>query len=411
VNILTVNKYFWRKGGSEVVFFNEMDLLRKHGHQVIPLSMKNQKNIDTPFEDYFVEEVDYERPGIGNKLINASKVLYSFDARSKMNKLLSDHRFDIAHFHIFQHQISPSVFGPLCREGVPLVLTLHDLKPICPNYKMYVNGGVCESCKNRKFYQAAFKRCNKGSLLNSVVNMLEMYLHYLFGYYQNVHRYIAVSRFYQKKMIDFGFPEEQVVYIPNMIEVDESLLSMEDEGYALYFGRLSEEKDVVTLVMAMKLVPDLKLVIAGTGPDEPLLKELTVEQKINNVEFVGFQSGDNLNRLISQAAFTVLPSKWYENCPMSILESFALRKPVVGARIGGIPELIEKNVDGFHFSPENGQELAEKLSRMVDIGKAGRREMGMNGYEKVKRNHSPEQHYQKIMSVYQSYTKAICSDR
>jgi glycosyltransferase involved in cell wall biosynthesis len=267
-----------------------------------------------------------------------------------------------------------------------------------------MNGHVCESCKGHKFYHAALKRCNKGSILNSVINMLEMYLHYLLGYYQNVNRFIAVSRFYQKKMIDFGFPEEQVVYIPNMIDLDTSHLSKEDDGYALYFGRLSEEKDVVTLIMAMKKIPDLKLVIAGTGPSENLLKELAAKQKINNVEFVGFHSGNSLNRLISQASFTVLPSKWYENCPMSILESFSYGKPTIGARIGGIPELIEDNVDGLHFTPEDEEELSEKLNQMVSIGKMGRREMGINGYEKVKQHHSPEQHYREIMKVYQSCT-------
>jgi glycosyltransferase involved in cell wall biosynthesis len=404
VNILTINKFFWRKGGSEAVFFNEMDLLRQYGHQVVPFSMKNQNNIESPYEKYFIEEVDYGRPGVVNKLRNASKALYSFDARSKMTQLLTNHSFDIAHFHIFQHQISPSVFGPLTRKGVPLVLTLHDLKPICPNYKMYVGGQVCESCKGRKFYQAALKRCNKGSILNSAVNMLEMYLHYSLGYYQNVHQFVAVSRFYKKKMIDFGFPEEQVTYIPNMIELDASFLSKDDAGYALYFGRLSEEKDVDTLIMAMKMVPDLKLIIAGTGPDEPLLKALAMKYEVNNVDFVGFQSGDDLKQLISQASFTVLPSKWYENCPMSVLESYAFGKPVIGARIGGIPELIEDNVDGFHFSPENKEALAERLNQMVSIGKIGRQEMGMIGYEKVKRDHSPEQHYHEIMKVYQSYT-------
>ncbi|MCU7858716.1 MAG: glycosyltransferase family 4 protein [Candidatus Thiodiazotropha sp. (ex Lucinoma kastoroae)] len=402
MNILSVNKYYWRKGGSEAVFFNEMDLLRRKGHQVIPFSMKNMNNIDAQYEKYFIEEVDYSQTDIGSRLGNAAKVLYSFDARSKVKQLLAGHRFDVAHFHIFQHQISPSVFGPLTRHGVPLVLTLHDLKPICPNYKMYVDGDVCEACKDRRFYHSILKRCNKNSLMNSAINTLEMYLHYALGYYQAVNRFIAVSRFYQQKMIDFGFPEEQITYIPNMMELDPSNLSGQDEEYALYFGRLSEEKDVDSLIMAMKMVPDLKLVIAGTGPDEVRLQELAENNAINNVEFVGFQSGDDLHRLIALSSFTVLPSKWYENCPMSILESFAYGKPVVGARIGGIPELIDDGSDGFHFTPENEEELVEKLSLMASLGKEGRREMGMNGYEKVKLNNSPEQHYEELMNVYQS---------
>ncbi|MCU7848061.1 MAG: glycosyltransferase family 4 protein [Candidatus Thiodiazotropha sp. (ex Lucinoma kastoroae)] len=402
MNILSVNKYYWRKGGSEAVFFDEMDLLRRKGHQVIPFSMKNKYNIDTQYEKYFIEEIDYSRTDIGSRLSNAAKVLYSFDARSKMKQLLAGHRFDVAHFHIFQHQISPSVFGPLAQHGVPLILTLHDLKPICPNYKMYVDGGVCEACKDRRFYHSTLRRCNKNSLMNSAINTLEMYLHYALGYYQGVNRFIAVSRFHQQKMIDFGFPEKQLTYIPNMMELDPSNLSGQDEEYALYFGRLSEEKDVVSLIKAIRHIPCLNLIIAGTGPDELYLKELVVSLEINNVDFVGFQSGNELHRLIENASFTVLPSKCYENCPMSILESFAHGKPVVGANIGGIPELITDGLDGYCFTPENEYELAEKLKLMVSIGKTGRREMGINGYEKVKQNHSPEQHYEELMNVYQS---------
>jgi glycosyltransferase involved in cell wall biosynthesis len=404
LNILSVNKYFWRKGGSEAVFFNEMEILQKHGHLVIPFSMKHKSNIDSVYNQYFIDEVDYNVNSLKNKIVNASKVLYSFDARDKIKQLLDKQRFDLAHFHIFQHQISPSVFGPLSKHGVPLVLTLHDLKPICPNYKMYVNGHVCEACRGRRFYNSALNRCNKNSIMNSVVNTLEMYLHYMLGYYQRVSRFIAVSRFYQQKMIDYGFPEEQISYIPNMIELKSSSLSTQDDGYILYFGRLSEEKDLVTLIKAMKLVPDLKLVIAGTGPDELMLQELAQNNAINNVEFVGFRYGEDLKQLIARASFTVIPSKWYENCPMSILESFAYGKPVVGARIGGIPELIDDGVNGLHFTPENEEELANKLNSMASLRRQGRRDMGMNGYEKVKVYHSPEQHYEKLIEVYKSLT-------
>jgi glycosyltransferase involved in cell wall biosynthesis len=402
MNILSINKFYWRKGGSESVFFNEMSLLEKNGHSVIPFSMKHKNNLESPYEKYFAEEVDYNVNKFSNKIENASKILFSFESRSKVKKLLNDYKIDLAHFHIFQHQISPSIFGPLSKRNIPLVLTLHDLKPICPNYKMYVNGNVCEECKGRRFYRSALNRCNKQSLMNSMINTLEMYLHYSIGYYQKVDRYIAVSRFYQNKMIEFGYPKEQVVYIPNMIDLPSVDLSSQDKGYALYFGRLSEEKDVSSLIMAMKQVPELKLVIAGTGPDEKILHNLKEKNQVDNIEFIGFKTGEELLRLISESSFTVIPSKWYENCPMSILESFAFGKPVIGANIGGIPELIDDESDGFHFTPERPDELAEKLKKMVSLGTQGRRDMGNNGYEKVKNNHSPDGHYEKLLSVYKS---------
>lgn len=147
MNVVLVNKYFWKKGGSESVFFNEKDMLEGAGYSVIPFAMKGDSNEPSEYSDYFVEGVDYSATGFKYKLINASKIVYSFEARKKMQRLLLDFSPDIAHFHIFQHQISPSVFGPLRNKQVPIILTLHDLKPVCPNYKFYVDGHVCEACK------------------------------------------------------------------------------------------------------------------------------------------------------------------------------------------------------------------------------------------------------------------------
>ncbi len=150
MKIISINKFFWKKGGSEAVFFGEKELLESHGHQVIPFSMRADENLESEYADYFVENVDYSSPKLSSKLSAAAKIIYSFDARRKMESLLSNVDADIAHFHIFQHQISPSVFGPLKKRNIPLVLTLHDLKPICPNFQMFVDGPLCWQCKSRQ---------------------------------------------------------------------------------------------------------------------------------------------------------------------------------------------------------------------------------------------------------------------
>jgi len=358
MKILSINKFYWRKGGSEAVFFNEKALLESNQHQVIPFSMKSDKNEPSEYDEFFVDEIDYDEPGIKAKIKAAATVLYSVNAKKKMELLLKKHTPDIAHFHIFQHQISPSVFGPLKKKNVPIVLTLHDLKPICPNYKMYTNNNVCEQCNGKKFYKCFSNKCNKGSTVKSAISTIEMYLHYGLGYYQNVDRYIAVSQFYRQKMIDFGFPEKQISYLPNCIDTQNIPVSHKDEGYILSFGRLSEEKGLETLIEAAALCPDIPIIIAGTGPAEQSLHKLVADNKLTNVSFVGFKTGSALNELIANASFTVITSKWYENCPMSILESFAFGKPVIGANIGGIPELINENIDGFTYPPGSASNLA-----------------------------------------------------
>lgn len=401
MRILLVNKYFWKKGGSESVFFSEKELLESAGHSVIPFSMQGDLNEKSQYSKYFVDEVDYSKAGLKNRFLAASKIIYSFDAKNKMKTLLADHSLDVAHFHIFQHQISPSVFGPLKGRGIPTILTLHDLKPICPNYKMYVNGRICEDCKNHRYFNCLVNRCTKGSVVGSLVNTIEMYFHHLMGYYKGVDRFVAVSEFYKNKMIEFGFDSEKISYLPNYVDANKYDPNVDEKGYVLYFGRLSEEKGVTVLLDAAKRIPKIPFVLVGTGPLEESLRSRAQEEYLDNVSFKGFKTGKELNRLITEANCIVVPSEWYENCPMAVLEAFAAGKSVIGSQIGGIPELIEQGEDGFTFKPGDAQELSEKIEWIwKDRNQA--KEMGMEGRKKVEKHFSAESHYEGLISIYKS---------
>ncbi|MCP4991076.1 MAG: glycosyltransferase family 4 protein [Colwellia sp.] len=405
MEILSINKYYWKKGGSESVFFNEKEMLESVGHTVIPFSMQSPQNEESKYSKYFVSEVDYTKPGLKNRVTSASKIIYSFEAKRKMEQLLSNHQPDISHFHIFQHQISPSIFGPLRKHNIPIVLTLHDLKPICPNYKMYVDGRVCEECKGRKFINCFKNRCTKGSTLGSLISTIEMYLHYAMGYYQGVDHYIAVSEFYRDKMIEYGFSPEKITYLPNYIDASEYQPDGTDNGYMLYFGRLSEEKGISVLLEAAKSLPDVPVYIVGSGPLEESLKQKATDEGLDNVKFCGFKAGAELKKLLMEATAVVVPSEWYENCPMTILEAFAAGKPVIGSNIGGIPELIEEGVDGFTFPPGDQAALAEKITLIwEDRSKA--REMGMQGRQKIEEKFNAEAHYDGLISIYESVLSA-----
>ena len=399
--ILSVNKFYWKKGGSESVFFGEKNMLELSGHSVIPFSMQGNQNEQTPYSEYFVNEVDYSRPGIKNRLLSASKIIYSFDAKNKMQKLLSNYSPDLAHFHIFQHQISPSVFGPLRKKRVPIVLTLHDLKPLCPNYKMFVNGHVCEDCKGRRFYNCFKNLCTKGSVLGSMVNSFEMYFHYALGYYQNVDRYIAVSEFYRNKMIEFGFDDDKISYLPNYIDAGDYDPNVPEKGYVLYFGRLSEEKGVSVLLDAARMAPEVPCYVVGTGPLEDDLRKKAEDESLDNVRFFGFKSGKQLRTLLEEATCIVVPSVWYEAFGLVVIEAFAAGKPVIGSNIGGIPELINHLNDGLIFQPGNAQELSEKI-RWVWQNRSKAKEMGMEGRRKVENDFNAEQHIEKLLSIYKS---------
>lgn len=402
--VLSVNKFFWRKGGSESVFFGEKEMLESSGNQVIPFSMKGGDNEDTIYSEYFVDEVDYSKQGLKKRLISASKIIYSFDAKSKISKLLSNYNPDVSHFHIFQHQISPSVFGPLRKKNIPIILTLHDLKPLCPTYKMYVNGHVCEECKGNKFYNCFKNRCTKGSLVGSLVNSIEMYFHYAMGYYQKVDRYIAVSEFYRDKMIEFGFDSDKISYLPNYINAEDYNPNVQEKGYVLYFGRLTEEKGVSVLLESANMIPEIPIYIVGAGPLEDDLKEKALKDDLDNVEFLGFKSGTELRSLLQEATCIVVPSVWYEAFGLVVIEAFAAGKPVIGSNIGGIPELIEDGVDGFIVKPGDSSDLMDKINRIwSDRDQA--KKMGMNGRKKVEEKFSAEQHYRGLISIYESVMK------
>ena len=400
MKILTVNKYYWMKGGSEAVFFSEKNMLEYHGHDVVPFSMQSDKNEECEFSHFFVNEVDYEKGGFLNRLNTASKIIFSFDAREKISMLLKKFSPNLAHFHIFQHQISPSVFGPLRKQGIPIILTLHDLKPICPSYKNYVNGKVCEACKRGKFYNCLKNKCTKGSTLGSLVNTVEMYSHYAMGYYQSVNRYIAVSRFYKQKMVESGFAEEKIDYLPNYVDVSRFQPSRYDKGYVLYFGRLSEEKGISTLIKAASYNSSIPHIIVGNGPLSYALKNETERNSIENISYLGYKEGAELKLLLSEATVVVVPSEWYENCPMTILEAFASGVPVIGSSIGGIPELINEE-DGLIFQPGNAIELAEKIKWILE-NKVKAKEMGMEGRKKMGLKFNAEAHYDGLMSIYNS---------
>lgn len=399
MKILNINKFYYRKGGSEAYYFALADLLRENNHEVIPFSMKDNKNYETKYSKYFIENISYENMGIKEKAINGAKLIYSFEAKKKVKNIVNDNTPDIAHLHIFQHQLSPSILKEIKKNGTYVVNTVHDLKVICPNYKMLNDGEICEKCKSDKFINCFKSKCIKGSTVNSMLNTIEAYTHRILKSYDYVDKFICPSKFYMNKFIEFGIPKEKVVHIPNFVDVSKFNPNYEHEDYFVYFGRLSEEKGINTLIKSMKYVNKSKLIIVGTGPIEKELKEFVVKEKIKNVEFVGFKTGNELENIIKKSRFIVIPSEWYENAPMSIIEAMAYGKAVLGSNIGGIPEFIEDNHTGMIFNTKDEIDLASKINHLIDEEKQTI-EMGKNARIRAEKLYDKIVHYEKIMDLY-----------
>jgi glycosyltransferase involved in cell wall biosynthesis len=399
---LIANYYYYLRGGSERVFFQHCKLMSRKGHHVIPFSVEDAKNEHSKFRKYFASSMSFNPDqSFIDKLETAARIIYCKKNRKLIEKLISNYNIDIAHMHNIYHRISPSILPEFRSKGIPVFLTLHDYKLICPIYLLYRDGNICEDCKGAKFYNCILHRCNKNSTALSVVSAIELYVHNLTKIWRkNVTSFISPSLFLKKKLVKFGFKHEEIVHIPNFLSLEKYRAKYNNDGYIVYVGRLSKEKGIRTLINAFQRTNfNNKLLVIGDGPLKDELSSLC-EERVKNIFFSGHLSGKELRENIRNSKAVIIPSEWYENAPMSVLEAFAYGKPVIGARIGGIPELIDENADGYLFEPGNVDDLQYKLEHILKMPESKISMMGKAARQKVERQFNAELHYEKIMNVY-----------
>lgn len=401
MKILMINKFFYIKGGSETYYFALKEILQKNGHTVIDFSMKDDKNFSSEYSDYFVDNVNYNNPkNFFQSVKYALKIIYSFEARHKLKKLIEATQPDIAHLHIFQHQLSLSIIDILNSHNIPIVYTAHDLKMLCPNYQMFNNHKICEKCKKHKYYQCTLSKCVKKSYIKSAIISIESYVNYLKKSYDSIKYIITPSKFYNNKFKEFGINPERLVYIPNFLENNQQIEKQYSfNGNYVYFGRLSEEKGLYILIDAFKNF-NKKLIVIGTGPMEEELRKYVIKEKINNVIFKGFKQKNELQRIVKKAKCVVAPSSWYENSPYSIIESLQLGKPIIGSDLGGISEMIINNKNGFLFKNNDINSLIDCLNKMENLNEVYYQKFSDYSYKMYRKKFTADRHYKAIMSVY-----------
>lgn len=406
LKVLMVDKYYFVKGGAERYFFELKEILESKGHSVIPFSMEHPRNVHSPYSRYFVDYIDFNpsswKERFKTGIRSVGRILYSLQARNRLNRLIQESKPDIAHLHMIDHQISPSILPVLKGAGIPVVQTVHTYKHVCPSYRLYHmdKGSICEKCMGGDYYHAMFERCHKGSFFASLILVLEMYLHkWLQLYSRYVDLFLVPSRFMGDKLVEGGIDPGRVRRLFYTIKLEDYPYRFDSDGYFLYYGRLSGEKGVLTLLEAMKGVSRSFLKIVGEGPQRQVLQEFAQQEGIEGVEFLGPMEGDALKSVVSGAEFVVVPSEWYENSPLVVYESFAMGKPVIGSRIGGIPELIEHGVDGYLFEAGNSDELRYWISYLLRH-KELLRKLGRAARKKAEKIFDPHFHYEEIMKVY-----------
>jgi len=396
MKVLLINKFHYLKGGAERVYFETKRLLEENGHQVICFSMQDKNNVPCTEENFFVPHVDFSTRG--GWLKKALRFIYYPEAARRLEKLVIEEKPDVAHLHNVYHQLTYSILNPLRKHKVPIVLTLHDYHLIAPDYNLYAHNKIDESCKPHRYYRCVLRRCLQNNFLVSLLGAIESYVNWLSNYAAKIDQFISPSKFLANKYAEWDFkPEIKVIH--NCLELSNFTPDFTPGDYLVYYGRLSREKGVKTLCQAIRKLPEIKLKIIGSGPEEAALKEYLERKQVRNVELLGYKEGAELFELIKAARFLVIPSQWYENYPMTVIEAMALGKPVLAARLGGLTEMVTENYNGWFFEAGNIRGLREQIKRIHDNTPLIE-QLGHNARRTVEQKNSSEGYYKHIIGLY-----------
>lgn len=358
-----VNKFLYPAGGAETYMFKLGKHLEKLGNEVQYFGMDSESRCVSNRINCYTDEIDFRNAGAIDKIKYSAKSIYSREAKEKIAKVLDDFMPDIVHLNNINFQLTPSVIPEIRKRNIPIVQTVHDVQIACPNHRMYIEQTqrVCSECKINSYFSCIKNKCVHGSALKSAAAAAESYLYHKKGTYNLVDRYICPSRFMADAIISGGVEESRITVLHNFSDIQSNTQKdASAEKYILYFGRLSIEKGIKTLIEAVSELPDITLVLAGTGP----LEEITGGYE--NIKAIGFKSGEELKSLIRNAQFAVCPSEWYENCPMSVVEALSLGTPVVCSDLGGSKELVESGKTGLVFEAGSKDKLKEAIRTLYD---------------------------------------------
>jgi glycosyltransferase involved in cell wall biosynthesis len=405
MKIILGHKFLYPVGGTEIYFQNLRDILEQRGHATIPFAIQDERNPPSDYADYFLKPLDFSDASTSYKIKQfgriVSRSLYSTEARQKIGRLIEDTSPDVAHLQVIENHMSPSMIDELVARGIPAVQSVNTYKHVCASSRLYLvdSHEICTRCQGGKHYHATLSRCVKGSLAASALATAEMYLHEtLLKTYRKLDRLIVPNQFLEDKLAEAGYPREKLARLRNPFDLGQTTPRYSSDNYLLYFGRVEPEKGVLDLVKAMQQTPGEQLIVVGDGAQLPECQQWVDEQGMGNVQFLGPKWGSELEPILLNCRAVVVPSLWYEPSPYVIYQALAAGKPVIGNRVGGIPDLINEET-GLLADPGNIDQLAKQIN---DLGRSPTRaaEMGRSARDWAERELSPASYYEKIMAVY-----------
>lgn len=404
MKILLIDVYNYNKGGAEKVCFNTGDLLKKHGHEIVYFTLKWNNNNNSPYSTYFPESKE-TRTGILRHVKNLINYFYHYEAARKIKQLIKAEQPDIAHIHLIWGQITPSILPILKANNIPIVFTVHDYRLVCPAYTFRDGKGhICEDCKGKFFYRCFTHTCTKNSKIMSAVMAMEMYFRNYFYYPLNYFDGLIYVSNFARNMHEKYMPLTKDIFNITLYNFSTQIIpyskTVSKEKFFLFFGRLSYEKGIETLTNAFPRNSEYKLKIVGTGPLENKLKRDKDIGHLDNIEFLGYKQGNELANLVSEANFVIVPSEWYENNPMTIIEAYSVGTPVIGARIGGIPEIIIDGKTGFLFKSGDITSLKLVIEKANSLTHKEYSSMSQETINYAQEHFNPDNYYHKLIEFY-----------
>jgi glycosyltransferase involved in cell wall biosynthesis len=406
MNILVVNWTWYPSGGDWTYVENLANLYRQKGHRVIPFSMKDDRNFPSEYSDYFIENIDYKkikRTSLTAGIKVVSKSIYSFEAQRNLERLLNTVKIDFAHLNVIHHYITPTILKILKERNIPIIWTLNEYTPICPESTFVSHGEICERCFGGAFYNCITHTCKKGSVLASTVAAMENYVHQYLNYYAYADYYICPSVFVYEKFKSFNFFKEKLVQLYyafdyTEIEAAKSVPNPDSDKYIVFVGRLEKIKGAHTVLNAMLLCPGIHLKIIGNGTQELALKEFARINNLDNVTFLGKKNKQETLQIVNGSEFLIIASEWYEVLGFTVVEAMGLGKPVIGSAIGAIPEMVINNYTGLLFEPGNANELADKIKSLYP-DKELIAKLSENAYRHIHQLVNTEKHFEGLKKL------------
>lgn len=404
MRILHINKFFDHHDGVDIYLERLIQHQTSAGHDVHVLATRSADNIASSDQASFIHRFDFSKSeGVKKDAQKALAFLWNREARDTVARTIASLKPDVVHLHNIYHHLSSSILAPIRTSGVRCVQTLHDLKLGCPNYSMFTQGAVCERCKGGKYWNAITHRCLFPWTIANVLGAVEMTATKIASSYERtVHRFITPSQFYRDKLIEWGEPASKFSVILNPADCSASSASL-DGNYLLYAGRLEDGKGVECLIRAAATVPHLPIKIAGAGPEAERLRHLARSLGASHISFLGFVRGEELSSIRRRAQAVLVPSIWYENGPLTVLEAMSDGVPVIGSDIGGIPELVEHAKEGWLVAPNDVGAWARALESWCHVSHSDRLAMGVAGRARILSRHGWSGHLAALEREYRAF--------